>query len=118
MKQKLKLEVGKKYVTAEGKVHGPMKITASHPDRFTDEQGSWYGGDGHYWQQGGWDCPFRLVAEHREETQEEQKARWEAQKPIIAIMLASSCFGQEVCKFPPCQCAQGIIDTVRAIGQE
>lgn len=58
----MKLEVGKKYVNAKGEVHGPMKITASHPDRFTDEMGNWYGQDGHYWQQKP-DCPFRLVAE-------------------------------------------------------
>jgi hypothetical protein len=39
-----------------------MKITKSHPDRFTDEQGSWYGDDGHYWAQRP-GCPFSLVEE-------------------------------------------------------
>ena len=59
---RLKLEVRKYYRTAEGKVHGPMRITKSHPDRFTDEQGNWYGDDGHYWQQRP-GCPFSLIAE-------------------------------------------------------
>lgn len=33
----MKLEIGKKYLNRNGQVHGPMKITKSHPDRFTDE---------------------------------------------------------------------------------
>jgi hypothetical protein len=57
----MQLEVGKYYRTVEGKVHGPMRVTKSHPDRFTDEQGNWYGDDGHYWQQRP-GCPFSLIS--------------------------------------------------------
>lgn len=56
----MRLEIGKTYRNRKGELHGPMKITKSHPDRFTDEMGNWYGDDGHYWQQKP-DCPFSLV---------------------------------------------------------
>lgn len=58
----MRLEARKYYRNAIGEVHGPMRITKKYPDRFTDELGSWYGADGHYWQQRP-DCPFRLVEE-------------------------------------------------------
>jgi hypothetical protein len=48
-------------------------------------------------------------------TPEEQKAQWERQKPVIDLMQSSSCFGHEVCRFPPCACAQSLIDAV-AVG--
>jgi hypothetical protein len=47
----MQIEVGKYYRNRKGDVHGPMKITASHPDRFTDGMGNWYRGDGNYWGQ-------------------------------------------------------------------
>lgn len=58
----MRLERGKYYRNAKGDVRGPLRITKSHPDRFTDEMGNWYGDDGYYWQQRP-DCPFRLVEE-------------------------------------------------------
>ena len=35
------------------------------------------------------------------------------QLPVLQLMLASSCFGREVCLTPPCACAQSLIDVVR-----
>lgn len=60
----MRLEARKYYRNALGEVRGPLRITKRYPDRFTDELGSWYGADGHYWQQRP-DCPFRLVEEVR-----------------------------------------------------
>jgi hypothetical protein len=60
----MRLEAGKKYRAADGKIHGPLFIDPKYSDRFTDEMGNWYGDDGHYWAQQP-DCPFRLVAEVR-----------------------------------------------------
>ena len=59
----MRLEVGKKYVAADGKVHGPLRIDKKYPDRFTDELGNWYGEDGHYWAQPP-GCPFSLVKKY------------------------------------------------------
>lgn len=36
----------------------------------------------------------------------------EEQLPVIRLMQASSCFGQESCHAPPCACAQSLIDAV------
>jgi hypothetical protein len=58
----MQLEAGKKYRNAKGEVHGPLYISKKYPDRFTDELGSWYGYDGHYWQQRP-GCPFSLIEE-------------------------------------------------------
>lgn len=58
----MRLEVGKKYRTRNGKIRGPLEITKRHPDRFTDEMGNWYAENGRYWQQDDW-CPFSLVSE-------------------------------------------------------
>lgn len=33
---------------------------------------------------------------------------------VIRLMLASSCFGREVCPTPPCACAQSLIDAITA----
>jgi hypothetical protein len=56
----MKIETGKYYRNVLGEVHGPMRVTKQYPDRFTDELGSWYGEDGHYWAQRP-DCPFSLI---------------------------------------------------------
>lgn len=54
------LEIGKKYRNRKGEICGPLHIDPQYPDRFTDKYGSWYGADGHYWQQR-LEHPFSLV---------------------------------------------------------
>lgn len=52
------------------------------------------------------------------ETDEQRNARWDRQRPVIAAMLESACFGHEVCKYPPCACAQAVIDAAEKIGHQ
>jgi hypothetical protein len=54
--------------------------------------------------------------EYKLHTPKNEKERM--QMKVITLMLASSCFGREVCPFPPCACAQSLIDAVRrTVGQ-
>lgn len=61
----MKLEVGKSYRTADGQVHGPIKLDQDFGiggKRYRDEMGNWYTESGQYWQQGP-HCPFNLISQ-------------------------------------------------------
>ena len=61
----MKLEIGKSYLAADGKVHGPIKLDRDFGfcgKRYRDDMGNWYTESGQYWQQAP-NCPFNLVSE-------------------------------------------------------
>jgi hypothetical protein len=39
---------------------------------------------------------------------------WDQQKPTLALLQCSSCFGQTACRSVPCACAQSLMDLNKA----
>lgn len=61
-----------------------------------------------------WQSRLRATLVRPGETTEQVQERWERQRPMLTMMQGNSCFGNEICKHPPCACAQEFMDLIEA----